>query len=61
MGNQPALISEPQEVHLSPTAIGKMLEVSPQEANKRLEQAGLQESFRDAKNKKCWKPTEKGS
>mgnify|MGYP000855243074 CR=1 FL=1 len=60
IGGQPALISEPQEVHLNPTEIGKMLEISPQKANKLLEKAGLQESFNDAKNKKYWKPTEKG-
>ena len=60
VGGQPALVSKPQEIHLSPTAIGKMLEMSPQKANKLLEKIGLQESFRDAKDKKCWKPTEKG-
>ena len=57
---QKQLTCEPPEVHLTPTAIGKMIGVSPQKANVLLEKAGLQESFRDAKNKKCWKPTEKG-
>ncbi len=57
---QKRLTCEVQEVHLSPTAIGKMLELSPQKANLLLEKAGLQEAFRDAKDKKCWKPTEKG-
>ena len=37
-----------------------MLGLSAQKANGLLEKSGLQESFRDAKNKKCWKPTEKG-
>jgi hypothetical protein len=54
------LTCEPQEIHLSPTAIGKMLELSPQKVNQALEKAGLQEALRDAKDKKCWKPTEKG-
>ena len=57
---QKQLTCEPQEIHLSPTAIGNMLELSPQKANRLLEKAGLQESFRDAKNRKCWKPTQKG-
>lgn len=57
---QQRLICKPQEVHLTPTAIGKMLDLSPQKVNQALEQAGFQEAFRDAKNKKCWKPTEKG-
>ena len=60
IGGQPALISEIQEIHLTPTAIGKMFGVSPQKVNKLIEKSGLQESFRDAKNKKCWKPTKKG-
>lgn len=58
---QQHLISKPQEIHLTSTAIGKMLGgLSAQKVNKILEKAGLQESFRDAKNKKCWKPTQKG-
>ena len=60
VGGQTALICESQEVHLTPTAIGKMLGLSARKANGLLEKAGLQEYFRDAKNKKCWKPTEKG-
>jgi len=58
--DQKQLICEPQEVHLSSTAIGNMFKISAQKVNKSLEKAKLQESFRDAKNKKCWKPTEKG-
>ncbi len=58
---QQQLVSEPQEVHLTPSAIGKLLGgLSPQKVNQLLEKIGLQESFRDAKDKKCWKPTEKG-
>ncbi|NUM35419.1 MAG: ORF6N domain-containing protein [Candidatus Brocadiae bacterium] len=57
---QKQLTSVPQELHLSPTDIGKILEISSQKVNKQLEEAKLQESFRDAKDKKCWKPTAKG-
>ena len=57
---QKQLTSVPQELHLSPTAIGNMLKISAQKVNKLLEEAHLQESFRDVKDKKCWKTTEKG-
>ncbi len=57
---QKQLTCEVQEIHLAPTAIGKKFELSAQKVNKLLEKVGLQESFRDAKDKKCWKPTEKG-
>ncbi|MBE9562117.1 MAG: hypothetical protein IMF12_04555 [Proteobacteria bacterium] len=59
--DQKQLICEPQKIHLTPTAIGKIVGgLSAQKVNKILEKEGLQESFRDAKNKKCWKPTENG-
>ena len=58
---QEHLANEAQEIHLTASAIGKLLgNSSPQKANQLMEKAGLQEAFRDAKNKKCWKPTEKG-
>ena len=50
---QKQLPCKPQEVHLTPTAIGKMIGVSPPKANTFLEKAGLQESFRDAENHHC--------
>ena len=58
---QKQLPNETQQIQLTPTALGKMIEgKSAQKVNQLLEKAGLQESFRDAKNKKCWKPTERG-
>ena len=57
--DQKQLVCESQKIHL--TAIGKMVGgLSAQKVNKILEKEGFQESFRDAKNKKCWKPTENG-
>jgi hypothetical protein len=58
---QEHLANQEQEVHITPSSIGKLLgNISPQKANQLLEKVELQEAFRDAKNKKCWKPTEKG-
>ena len=57
---QKQLTCEPQEVYFAPTAIGKILGESAQKVNKLLEEAGMQVSFRDVKDKKCWKPTTKG-
>lgn len=58
---QKQITCEIQEIRLSPTALGKMMGgLSSQKTNQLLEKAELQEAFRDAKNKKCWKPTEKG-
>lgn len=58
---QQHLISEAQEVHLTPMTIGKMFGgISAQKVNNMLEKVGFQESFRNGKNRKHWKPTEKG-
>jgi phage anti-repressor protein len=55
------LDQEEQELHLTPSDIAKRLNLrSAQEANKRLEKAGLQTAHRNAKNKLVWTLTEQG-
>jgi len=55
------LISKKQELDLTPTAIGNRLGGIPAtQVNKLLKSAGFQKSFRDAKKKLQWEPTEKG-
>ena len=56
------LISDDNEIHLTPTEVGKELgSVSARKVNKILEEMGLQEPFRDAKGKlRQWEPTADG-
>jgi hypothetical protein len=54
------LESESNEVHLTPTDIGKQLGVTNRKSNKALEEIGFQEPYRDGKNRLKWRPTDKG-
>ena len=56
------LISDDNEIHLTPTEVGKELgSVSARKVNKILEEMGLQQPFRDAKGKlRQWEPTADG-
>jgi len=56
------LISDDNEIHLTPTAVGKELgSVSARKVNKILEEMGLQKPFRDTNGKlRQWEPTSDG-
>lgn len=57
----PKLICEKQEIHLTASDLGKLLNnMSAQQTNKLLQSQGLISSWRDHKNQQHWKPTEKG-
>jgi len=59
--NKIHLISDNQEKYLTPTEIGNFLGgLSPIKINDLLESKGYQQSYRDTKNKKQWRITEKG-
>jgi len=55
------LTCEKQEIHLTATDLGKLLNnMSAQQTNKLLQSQGLIVSWRDIKSQSHWKPTEKG-
>ncbi|AEG02696.1 BRO family protein [Methylomonas methanica] len=54
------LLAEKKEVLLTPSDIAKQLSSSPVKINLLLESKGFQQGYRDAKDRKCWKLTEKG-
>jgi len=54
------LICEVQEITLTVSDAGSRLGLSCQQVNKLLQEKGLQNSFRDAKNRLYYSPTEKG-
>jgi prophage antirepressor-like protein len=54
------LICEVQEIALTASDAGTRLGMSGQQVNKMLQEKGLQDSFRDSKNRLYWSPTEKG-
>lgn len=55
------LICEIQELTLTASDTGNRLGgISGQQVNKMLQEKGLQDSFRDTKNRLYWSPTEKG-
>ena len=54
------LICEVQEITLTVSDAGSRLGLSCQQVNKLLQEKGLQDSFRDAKNRLYYSPTEKG-
>jgi len=55
------LESATQEAHLTPSDIGKQIGASGRKANRLLAENGLQESYRDHKDRLKWKPTPKGA
>lgn len=56
----PALVAPVQEVVLTPTELGRELNLSPQAMNSTLEAMGLQVARRDIKGNKYWELTEHG-
>ena len=58
--NSTHLVSESQEIHLTPSDIGVKLGLSGQAVNKLLESEGLQTSYRDHKNRIHWNPIDDG-
>lgn len=52
--------SDKQDTDLVPSDIGEVFGVSAIRINRVLENAGLQESYRDSKKRLCWKLTEEG-
>ncbi len=54
------LIADDNEIHLTPSDIGKELGMSAKKANHLLKSIGFQADHRDHKNRIKWEPTEKG-
>ena len=54
------LISETKTQYFTPTQLGKQINITAKKVNQSLEQAGLQVSTRDGRNRLAWIVTDKG-